>query len=166
MRKQTKRKVWARINPIEWARQGACITDKAALDKLSLLELSALEAFAMGRAEPGDWSLLSGMLLLSAQMARAGIGPEALSYCLQAQEAMGAVKARERLLFTGPELQALRHSCEYAHLQRASIARSVFEEQIRLAVIAEREQRAKKAKKTKTEPPLRRIAQTWELASL
>ena len=77
-RKKCRRKVWALIDPIAHAIAGAAITDTASLDKLRMLELSAIEAFAKGRATPDDWRALADMLNVCETMARDGIGPEAL----------------------------------------------------------------------------------------
>ena len=130
-RKKCRRKVWALIDPIAHAIAGAAITDTASLDKLRMLELSAIEAFAKGRATPDDWRALADMLNVCETMARDGIGPEALEPCTQAQEALGHAHARHKagkpLLFTGLELQTVRDAYEYADLQRASVSRSQLE---------------------------------------
>ena len=133
-RKKCRRKVWALIDPIAHAIAGAAITDTASLDKLRMLELSAIEAFAKGRATPDDWRALADMLNVCETMARDGIGPEALEPCTQAQEALGHAHARHKagkpLLFTGLELNAVRDSFGYHDLQRSSISRSQYEQAI------------------------------------
>ena len=133
-RKKCKRKVWALIDPVALAIAGAAITDTASLDKLRMLELSAIEAFAKGRATPDDWRALADMLNVCETMARDGIGPEALEPCTQAQEALGHAHARHKegrpLLFTGPELNAVRDSFGYHDLQRSSVSRSTYEQAI------------------------------------
>jgi len=133
-RKKCRRKVWALIDPIAHAIAGAAITDTASLDKLRMLELSAIEAFAKGHATRDDWRALADMLNLCETLARDGIGPEALEPCTQAQEALGHAHARHKagkpLLFTGPELQAVRDSFAYHDLQRTSISRSQYEQAI------------------------------------
>lgn len=133
-RKKCRRKVWALIDPIAHAIAGAAITDTASLDKLRMLELSAIEAFAKGRATPDDWRALADMLNICETMARDGIGPEALEPCTQAQEALGHAHARHKagkpLLFTGLELNAVRDSFGYHDLQRSSISRSQYEQAI------------------------------------
>jgi hypothetical protein len=131
MRKRCKRKVYALVNPIEHAIAGACITSQDRLDQLRLTELSALEAFTKGLATVSDWRILADMLNVSETMALNGIGPEALPVNQQAQEALREVATKGKLLFTGPQLQAMRESFEYADIQRASIARSEFERQIK-----------------------------------
>ena len=134
-RKKCRRKVWALIDPIAHAIAGAAITDTASLDKLRMLELSAIEAFAKGRATPDDWRALADMLNVCETMARDGIGPEALEPCTQAQEALGHAHARHKagkpLLFTGLELNAVRDAFAYHDLQRSSISRSQYEHAIK-----------------------------------
>ena len=44
MKKQCRRKIWSKINPIEHAIVGAAITPDDLLDKLRLIELSAIES--------------------------------------------------------------------------------------------------------------------------
>lgn len=130
-RKQCRRKVWPLINPLVHAIQGVQVTDKTALDKLRLIELSALESFAKGKATRNDWQILGNLLNVSEQMAADGIWPEAMETNHAAQLAMKAVSKRDKLLFTGPELQAVRAAYAYADAQRTSITRSQFEEEIR-----------------------------------
>jgi hypothetical protein len=133
-RKKRRRKVWALIDPIAHAIAGAAITDTASLDKLRMLELSAIEAFSKGHATADDWRALADMLNICETMAAMGIGPEALETCRQAQEALGHAHARHKagraLLFTGPELNVLRDSFGYHDLQRSSISRSQYEQAI------------------------------------
>lgn len=135
-RKHTRRKVWPLVNPLVHAMQGAAITDTADLDRLRLLELCALDAFARGAATKDDWRTLADFLNVQEQLCRDGIGPEAAQSNATAQEALGAVQARSKrhagkLLFTGPELTAMRDAYEYLDLQRSSISRSRLELAIR-----------------------------------
>jgi len=134
-RKRCVRKVYALVNPITMAMEGCAITPSDKLDKLRMLELSAIEAFAKGRATPDDWRALADMLNVTETMAGMGIGPEALEPCMQAQAALGAAHARHKagkpLLFTGPELQMLRDCYEWHDLQRQSVARSQYEAAIK-----------------------------------
>lgn len=134
-RKKCRRRHYELINPITHAIMGAAVTDTAALDKLRLRELSALESFRTGTAGRHDWMALADMLNIQETLARGGIGPEALQPCLLAQEALTA--AADRLAshgkfgVTGPQLQALREAYEYFDLQRSSIPRSRLEAAIR-----------------------------------
>lgn len=135
-RKRTRRKVLPLVNPLVHAMEGAAITDTEALDKLRLMELMALEAFARGQATRNDWRTLADCLNVSETLSRDGVGPEALQANQQAQEALGACQERSkrhggRLLFTGPELQAMRAAYEWADLQRSSVSRSRLERAIR-----------------------------------
>ena len=133
-RKKCRRKVWDLLDPVSLAISGAAITDTASLDKLRMLDLSAIEAFAKGRATADDWRALAGVLTLWETLARDAVRPEALEPCTQAQEALGHAHARHKdgkpLLFTGPELQAVRESYEFHDLQRTSISRSQYEQAI------------------------------------
>jgi hypothetical protein len=130
-RKKCKRRVWALVDPIRHAMEGCAITSQDRLDKLRLMELSAIDAFAKGRATVSDWRVCCDMLNVSETMALSGIGPEALEANQAAQNAMREVADKGRLLFTGPQLTAMREAYSYADLQRASISRSEFEQQIK-----------------------------------
>ena len=135
MRKKCKRKVWPLLNPVTHAIEGAAITDTGKLNQLRMVELSAIEAFAKGRATPNDWRTIADMLNVSESLCQMGVGPEALESCEKAQEALGNAHARHSagkpLLFTGPELQQVRDAYEYADLQRASVSRSDLERAVK-----------------------------------
>lgn len=135
MRKKTKRKVWALVNPITHAIAGAAITDTASLDKLRLRELAAIEAFRTGRASKTEWLDMADLLNICETLARDGIGPEALGPTLRAQESLAACHERhfdqgKSLALTGPELQSLREAFQYHDIQRLSISRSRYEQAI------------------------------------
>lgn len=133
-RKRCHRKHYALLNTITHALLGAAITDAADLDKLRLIELSALEAFRTGNASRADWMACADMLNVCETLARDGVGPEALDACVAAQEALGNAKDRldriGKLGVSGPELQTLRHAYEFHDLQRTSISRSRYEQAI------------------------------------
>lgn len=135
MRKRTVRKHWALVNPIKHAIEGASIVSGSKLDKLRIVELSALEAFRMGKATLNDWHALTSMLNLAENMARNGIGVEVLEVAAKAQTELEAAarryQATKRMGLTGPGLQALRELYEYHDLQRTSITLSEYEAQIR-----------------------------------
>jgi hypothetical protein len=136
-RKKCRRKVYALVNPILMAIEGAAVTDKACLDKLRLLELAAIDAFRIGRATKDDWKALADLLNLAETMATQGIGRgEVLPACEQAQEALERALDRHdatgKLGIDGPGLEALRELHEYHDLQRLSISRSQYEQMIRL----------------------------------
>jgi hypothetical protein len=134
MRKRTKRKFWALIDPIQHGIIGASITQRDKLDKLRFLEYSALDAITKGMGTIQDWRTLVDVLNLAETMGRAGIGPEVLPICEKAQESLhkAAVRYQEtmRLGLDGVGIQAIRDLIEYADLQQASIPRSEFERYI------------------------------------
>lgn len=134
MRKKTKRKVWNLLNPINHALVGAAITQRDKLDKLRMLEYSALEAMAKGKGTIHDWRVLVDVLNLSEMMGKGGVGPEVLPYCEKAQEGLhkAAIRYQETLNMglDGQTIQACRDLIEYADLQQGSISRSEFERYI------------------------------------
>jgi hypothetical protein len=134
MRKTTKRKRWNLIDPITHAIVGAAITHRDKLDKLRMLEYSALEAMTKGQGTVTDWRTLVDVLNLSEMMAKNGIGPEVLPICEKAQEGLhkAAMRYQETLNMglDGQAIQALRELIQYADLQQSSISRSEFEKYI------------------------------------
>ena len=134
MRKQVKRKVWALLNPIKHSIEGACITDREKLDKLRVMEYSALEAIIKGKGTVTDWQTLTDVLNLSETMARGGIGPEVLPVCEKAQQALHEAAMRfqktKKLGLTGEGINSIRELIQYADLQQSSIGRSEFEKYI------------------------------------
>lgn len=134
MRKRTKRKVWNLIDPITHGIVGAAITQRDKLDKLRLLEYSALEAITKGQGTIADWRTLVDVLNLSEMMGKGGIGPEVLPICQKAQDALhkAAMHYQKTLhmVLDYQGIQALRELIEYADLQQSSIPRSEFEKYI------------------------------------
>ena len=135
MRKRTKRKVWALIDPTQHAIIGASITHRDKLDKLRMLEYSALEAMTKGNGTVTDWRTLVDVLNLSETMARHNIGKdEVLPVCQKAQEALHQAAERYQktlsMGLSGQGIQAVRDLIEYADLQQSSIPRSEFERYI------------------------------------
>lgn len=134
-RKKCRRKHYPLVNPVDCAIAGAAITDTARLDKLRLLELSALEAFRTGQATPADWRQLADMVNIAETMALDGIGPEVLEPCRLASEALGEAHFRfttkGKLGLAGQELQALRELHEFHDLQLSSISRGEYERAIK-----------------------------------
>ena len=136
MRKQVKRKVWALLNPIKHSIEGACITDRDKLDKLRVMEYSALEAMTKGQGTIHDWRTLVDVLNLSETMARHNIGKdEVMPVCQKAQEALHQAAERYQktmsMGLSGVGIQAVRELIEYADLQQSSISRSEFEKYIK-----------------------------------
>ena len=135
MKKRTKRKVWALIDPITHAVVGASITQRDKLDKLRMMEYSALEAMTKGQGTIHDWRTLVDVLNLSETMARHNIGKdEVLPVCQKAQEALHEAAERYQktssMGLSGKGIQAVRELIEYADLQQASIPRADFEKYI------------------------------------
>lgn len=137
MRKRTVRKVWALINPLAHAIEGAAITPEQELDKLRIRELANIEAFRFGRATLRDWVELVSLMNIAEAMAKGGVGVEVLSVCMQAQDHLVESAARfqrtGKMGATGPALQCWQDLYEYHDLQRTSVARSEYERFIRLA---------------------------------
>jgi hypothetical protein len=134
MRKKTKRKFWNLIDPIQHAIVGASITHREKLDKLRMMEYSALEAIIKGRGTIHDWRTLVDVLNLSETMGRAGVGPEVLPICEKAQaslhKASGYYQTTMRVILDAEGIQACRDLIEFADLQQSSIPRSEFERYI------------------------------------
>jgi hypothetical protein len=136
MRKRTKRKVWALIDPTQHAIIGASITHRDKLDKLRMMEYSALEAMTKGQGTVTDWRTLVDVLNLSETMARHNIGKdEVLPVCQKAQDALHQAAERYqntmKMGLSGEGIKAVRDLIEYADLQQSSISRSEFERYIK-----------------------------------
>jgi hypothetical protein len=134
MRKRTKRKVWNLIDPITHSIVGAAITQRDKLDKLRLLEYSALDALTKGSGTVQDWRTLVDVLNLSEMMGKNGVGPEVLPICQTAQESLHKAAMRyeetKKMGLDGVGIQAIRDLIEFADLQQGSISRSEFERYI------------------------------------
>lgn len=130
-RKHCKRKVWPLVNPIAHAMEGAAVIDIKKLNRIQLLELSALDSFARGRATKADWAALADMVNTAETFATEGIGPEALPSIAAANEALGNAHRRQsegnNLGFSGSEFQALREVAHYHHLQRQAVSLAEYE---------------------------------------
>lgn len=135
-RKRCVRKVWALVNPLTHAIQGAGITSRKDLDTLLMRELASLDAFAKGKATMREWSDMVNVNNLTQTLAGMGVGREAMPDCHKAEagliDAARRFQETGRMGLTGPALQALRDVIEWHDIQRASIARSQYEEAIRL----------------------------------
>jgi hypothetical protein len=133
-RKKTKRKHWNLIDPCTHAIVGAAITQREKLDKLRMLEYSALEAITKGQGSVADWRTLVDVLNLSEMMGKHGVGPEVLPICQKAQEGLhkAAIRYQEtlRMGLDGQTIQACRDLIQFADLQQGSISRSEFERYI------------------------------------
>ena len=123
------------IDPITHALTGASITQRDKLDKLRLLEYSALEAMTKGQGTITDWRTLVDVLNLSEMMARNGIGKEeVMPICQKAQDALHQAAERYQktlsMGLSGEGIQYIRELIQYADLQQSSISRSDFEKYI------------------------------------
>ena len=134
MRKRTKRKQWALIDPVAHAIAGAAIVDTNSLNKLRLMELASLEAMCKGSGTVEDWRNLVDMMNVAETMGKHGIGPEILPFIEVAHESMRKAAERfkqtEKMGLSGEGIKALREIYEYHDLQRVSVSRSVYEKMI------------------------------------
>lgn len=134
MRKRTKRKHYALVNPVTHVLEGVCPTPQHLLDKLRLNELAALDAITKGAGGVHDWRILVDMMNICETMARSGIGPEALPVVEQMQEEMLAAakrfEATSKMGVTGTGLQVIREVFSYHDAQRAAITRGEYEQMI------------------------------------
>ena len=135
MRKRCRRRVWSTdINPIAHAVAGACISDKASLDKLRLNELSAIDNMVHGRGGVEDWRWLADVLNIAETMGKNGIGPEVLPYCQEAQlalyEAAKRYESTGKMGLSGVGIKAIKDVWEFHDLQRTSISRATYERMI------------------------------------
>ena len=131
MRKRTRRQHYALTNPVALAIAGARITDDGLLDQLRTRELSAIHSFSTGTATVDDWRTVADLCNLAQTMSGMGIGPEVLQPALEVERVLGVAHERYlatgRMGTTGSGLNAMRHLQEWHHLQRTSVARSIYE---------------------------------------
>lgn len=137
MRKRCNRKVWAKVNPISYVLEGVRPTDEAALDKLRLLELTAIEDFAQDKATLQDVQTICAMVNACEAMANMGIGPEAMPAVKAAEQHIKECAERSertgRISMTSAGIKALREVFQYHDLQRQSISRGEYEKAIKMA---------------------------------
>ena len=136
MRKRCKRRVWStNIDAVAHAIAGAAVPDSKALDKLRLCELSAIDNMVHGRGTTEDWRWLADVINIAETMGKAGIGPEVLPYCQEAQTAMLECAKRyqetKKMGLSGAGIKAIKDVWEFHDLQRTSIPRSEYEKMIR-----------------------------------
>lgn len=134
-RKRCRRKVYALVNVVEHAIAGASITATADLDRLRMLELTALESFKKGTPSIADWRSLADVLNLAETMGKQGIGPEVLPVCERAQAVLAAGHERHKVHGSigraAGEYETLADLVAYHDLQRSSVSRSVYEQAIK-----------------------------------
>ena len=133
-RKRCKRKIWNKVNPIEFAITGAAITAEDKLDRLRMGELSAIESMVKGNATTGDWRALVDMLNIAETMSTNGIGIEVLEVCQVVQKEMEAAAHRyektRKMGLTGTGIRYIKKLYALHDLQRTSISRSEYERMI------------------------------------
>ena len=138
MRKKCKRKVYPLLNTLAHGIAGAAVADDAALNKLRLCELSAIDSLTKGKGTPSDWRWAADFLNIAETMAKHGIGPEVLPYCEKAQEALLEAKERfdktGKMGLSGAGIRAVKDLWEYHDLQRTSVARSEYERMIQKTI--------------------------------
>lgn len=138
MRKQCRRKIWSKVNPIEHAIVGAAITPNDLLDRLRLIELSAIESLVKGNGTIGDWRSLVDMMNIAETMATNGIGVEVLEICEIVQKEMEAAARRyektRKMGLTGTGIKYLKELYQLHDLQRTSISRSEYERMLQKTI--------------------------------
>lgn len=138
MRKQTRRKVWKLINPLEHVLEGIVVTPESELDKIRLRELGAIEAFAKGHATLVEWHEMAAMLNVSEYLASIGVGIEVAEVCRGVEahliEAANRYQRTQKMGLSGMGLQSLRELYEFHDIQRQSITRAEYEQSIRKAI--------------------------------
>lgn len=123
------------MNPINYAIAGASITDQGSLEFLRDRENKSYEAMRKGEATKQDWNNIAAVCNLAESMADANIGPDVMVHKAIAEMHLKETKKRYmetgRMVSTGLALQAFKDILEYHDLQRASVARSVYEAHIK-----------------------------------
>jgi len=133
-RKRCKRKIWNKVDPIEFAITGAAITAENMLDKLRMGELSAIESMVKGNATTTDWRALVDMLNIAETLSANGIGIEVLKVCQVVQKEMEVAAHRyektRKMGLTGTGIRYIKELYALHDLQRTSISRSEYERMI------------------------------------
>ncbi len=136
MKKKCKLKVYPLRNPITHAIEGACITTDDKLELLKAHELKMIDALSGDDGLSGYYGLCE-LLGCAETMAKAGIGPEVLEPCANAQAVLIKLHTRfkrwNKWDITPSEKQTLIDLMEWHHLQRTSVARSQYEGYLKLA---------------------------------
>jgi hypothetical protein len=134
MRKRCKRKIWGKVNPIEYAITGAAITSEDKLDELRMSELIAIESMVKGNGTTNDWKVIVDMMNIAETMSSSGIGVEVLEVCSVVQKEMEAAAKRyestRKMGLTGTGIRYVKDLYALHDLQRTSISRSEYERMI------------------------------------
>ena len=138
MKKQCRRKVWALVNPITHAIEGAAIITDDVIQGLRTRELSAIEAFHKNRAGLQEWCDLVALMNVAEHMAFNGVGPEAKPTLHEAHghliAAANRYESTKKMGLTGPGLNCMREMYEWHDLQRKSISRTEYNKHIKSTV--------------------------------
>ena len=138
-RKHCKRKHYPlSLDPVAFVIAGAAIPSEALLDKLRVLELAALQAWADGVATTEDWKTFADLVNLTTSMCGMGVGPEAMVAAHRAEAALLRAHGRYAtglpMTASRTDVQAFRDLYQFHDLQRSSVARSVYERAITLTI--------------------------------
>lgn len=135
MKKQCRRKIYQLRNPITMAIEGACITPQETLKTLTDRESEAIDAMMKGKGNLRYWQDIVDMNNVCQTMGRNGIGPECLVDCMMAEiELKAAAKRYEKtgkMGLTAVGIKSVQNVQEWHKLQRASISRKEYENQIK-----------------------------------
>ena len=134
MRKKCKRKIWQKVNPIEYAITGATITSEEKLDELRMSELSAIESMIKGNGTTADWRVLVDMMNIAETMSNYGIGIEVLPITEIVQTEMEAAARRyektRKMGLSGTGIRFVKELYALHDLQRQSVSRAEYERMI------------------------------------
>lgn len=137
-RKRCKRKVYALIDPIATAINGARITSEARLDERRVFELSQIDSMDRGAGTLEDLRNIADMVNVSATMASIGIGPEAKDPCQIAEDAIISIMRRferwSKMEATPTEMASIKEVFGWYDAQRSAISNSEYQRAIRLTV--------------------------------
>lgn len=133
-RKVCKRKHWnvaPGFDPVAHAIAGARITNAATLRALTMRILSALESMTHGNGTLADFRELIDLSNVCETAGLSGLGPEALPWCKQADDALKEAAHRYEATrvfgLSGAGINAIRELVEYHRLQILSVSRSAYE---------------------------------------
>jgi len=136
MRKQCKRRIWAKVNPLTYVLEGIKPVSDEKLDRLAMRELSSLEAMSKGKGGLQEWTDINNVLSLCETMANSGVGAEALPSCKTLQDDLiNSARRYEKtgkMGMTAQGIQAARDVIEYHSLQRQSVPLIDYERVIQL----------------------------------
>lgn len=141
-RKHCRRKIYALVDPIQYAITGARITPRAKLDSLLLRELSSLDCIANGTGSIHHWHYLRVLNNIAQEMIIMGIGPEAYYATQRLEKELIAAALRydktKRMGLSGPGIVAAREVIDWHDAQRSVISLSKYEEAIRRTISKEK----------------------------